>query len=113
MQHKSRRTGLQRDLFNVIRNNAKPGQVFTAANFATMPALEGVSFLQISKALSNLSRKGLIQPAGIKGDYSLPKKPTTSTNPAQAIYDLLGFMAAAEAPLRRAAKILEAVDNTE
>jgi hypothetical protein len=31
--------------------------------------------------------------------------------PVQAIYDLLDFMAKAEAPLKRAAKILEAVDN--
>lgn len=33
------------------------------------------------------------------------------TGPVQAIYDLLDFMAKAEPALKRAAKILEAVDN--
>lgn len=39
------------------------------------------------------------------------KTPAPKSDPVQAIYDLLDFMAKAEPALKRAAKILEAVSN--
>lgn len=106
MATKGRRTGLQTDLMEIITKTCKKGEFFHSSSFE----IEGVTEKQIGNTLCALAAKGLIKRGSIKGNYFLNGKPQ-EVNPSQAIYELLDFMAKAEAPLRRAAKILEAVDN--
>ena len=72
--------------------------------------VEGLTPKQVGSALALLAKKGMVEHGALRGYYALPNG-TKRVNPAQAIYDLLDFMAKAEATLKRAAKILEAVDN--
>jgi hypothetical protein len=99
--------GLQSDLMELINKTCDKGEMFHASSFE----MEGVSEKQVANTLCALAAKELIQRGPIKGNYYINGKAPAAINPAQAIYDLLDFMAKAEAPLRRAAKILEAVDN--
>lgn len=92
----------------------KPGTAFSLdqAMAAVRSEFPDVNRMAASNALSWLAKKGLVVQGDLRGTYT---KPVTSTdqphNPAQAIYDLLDFMAKAEPALKRAAKILEAVDG--
>lgn len=102
---KQRTSNVQSTVYETVLATCKPNEVFHASSFE----LEGLTEKQVGNALSVLSRKGFLKRVGIKGNYSIASSPM---NPAKAIYDLLEFMAAAEAPLRRAAKILEAVEES-
>ena len=91
-----------------------PGTHFTLdqAQNAMRSKFPEANSMAISNALSWLAKKGLVHPGALRGTYQkpgvLPEKPI---GPAQAIYDLLDYMAKAEPALKRAAKILEAVDG--
>jgi hypothetical protein len=87
----------------------KPFEQFHCDNLK----VDGLDQRQIGSALSMLAKKGMVEHGALRGYYSLPNgaKKSQPVNPAQAIYDLLDFMAKAEPALKRAAKILEAVDN--
>jgi hypothetical protein len=100
----------QKDVFEAVRKTFQSGVIFTPMDIEA----EDMTPKQISNALGHLARKGVVKRGPIKGQFyvngsmGLPPQPI---NPAQAIYDLLEFMAKAEAPLKRAARILEAVDK--
>lgn len=107
-----------------LRTQFQPGTEFTAKEIAGFP---DTKLHDMQNYLWRLSKKGYLdKPRGVgsKGKYILRGRRTSTpkqrekakaqpeaVSPTQAIYDLLEFMAKAEAPLRRAAKILEAVDS--
>jgi hypothetical protein len=116
-------------VLSAVKEQRDPGVPFTARDLTGFPD-EKLHSLQ--SALWNLYKKGFLEKPrgkGSLGRYILrsrrrspnavvrtfkkvkTKQEMARPNPAQAIYDLLEFMAKAEAPLLRAAKILEAVDN--
>jgi hypothetical protein len=111
-------------LLEQIRGKFKPGDSFTVDD------VEADRSTRHSRqtALWQLSQKGYLDKPrgkGTKGRYVLRSRKAPNgkapapvrrprpvrVNPVQSIYDLLEFMAKAEPSLRRAAKILEAVDN--
>ena len=92
----------------------KPGTAFTldSARNAVRTEYPEANRMAVGNALTWLSKKGLLHPGDLRGTYvKAGPKDDRPTNPAQAIYDLLDFMAKAEPSLKRAAKILEAVDG--
>jgi hypothetical protein len=103
------------DVLAAIHAQQKVGATFSAKDLKGMPKEKLHS---VQSALWTLFKKGhLDKPRGrgTKGIYILRARkkniPTPTINPAQAIYDLLDFMAKAEAPLKRAARILEFVET--
>lgn len=114
-----------------IKEKFKPGDSFTVDDVEA----DRSSRHSRQTALWQLSQRGFLDKPrgkGTRGRYVLrsrkapertggkpPKAPRPKfrkignprVSPVQAIYDLLDFMAKAEPALKRAAKILEAVDN--
>jgi len=103
-----RTSGRSKRVLEAVRQIYKPYEQFHCSSF-TVPDL---TFKQVSSALSLLANKGVLEHGPLKGYYSLPAG-TASVNPAQTIYDLLDYMAKAEPHLRRAARILKAVEETK
>lgn len=112
-------------VLKIVREQRDPGVPFTARDLSGLPKEKLHS---VQNALWMLHKKGFLDKPrgrGTRGVYilrnrkasvplngdSVKKKMAKRVTPVQAIYDLLDFMAKAEPVLKRAAKILEAVDN--
>jgi len=95
-------------VMDTIHTKFRPYEQFHCDNLE----IDGLTQKQVGSALSLLCKKGMVVHGALKGYYSLPAGSVT-VNPAQTIYDLLEYMAKAEPHLRRAAKILEAVEGTK
>jgi hypothetical protein len=108
MVKKTKRMGVQGELLSLIQSKFNKGEQFNHTSFH----VEGACDRTVQNALWNLHNKGLICKGSVKGFYFLGLKgiKKEQPNPAQTIYDLLDYMAKAEPALKRAAKILEAVD---
>lgn len=100
-------TGVVKAVHEYVNANYRQGEEFHNTSFE----MDGVIPGQISNAFCYLTKKGMLEHGALKGYYRLPPNSKKATNPAQAIYDLLDFMAKAEPSLKRAAKILEAVEG--
>lgn len=106
---KTPRTGNRSKLvLEAVRQIYKPYEQFHCTSF-TVPDLTSK---QIGSALAMLAKKGMVEHGALRGYYCLPNG-EKAPNPAQAIYDLLEFMAKAEPILKRAAKIMEAVEGVK
>jgi hypothetical protein len=126
---------LYEQMLDAIRQKYKPGDSFTEADigiersnlhtrqnalwvlfkkgFLDKPRGKGTRGRYILRSRKRPERNGEERPAELVKHFARKPapKPVVRVTPVQAIYDLLDFMAKAEPALKRAAKILEAVDN--
>lgn len=104
----TRTAGRSKMVMEAIRANFGSGEQFHCSDLK----VSGLTEKQVTNSLSMLARKDILVKGDLKGYYYLPGE-HEAPNPAQAVYDLLDFMARAEKPLRRAARILEAVEGVK
>jgi len=123
---------LYQQMLDAARHKFKPGDSFTEADigiewsnrhtrqnalwvlykkgFLDKPRGKGTRGRYILRSRRRPEREDAVRPMELVKHFAKKPAPKRVT-PVQAIYDLLDFMAKAEPALKRAAAILEAVDN--
>lgn len=125
---------LYEQMLEAIREKYKPGDSFTEADigiersnkhtrqnalwvlykkgFLDKPRGKGTRGRYILRSRRRPERENAVRPMELVKHFARKPVPKPKrVTPVQAIYDLLDFMAKAEPALKRAAAILEAVDN--